>query len=330
MSWSERKANALPLNTILTGDALTTLESLPAGSVDCVVTSPPYFQLRNYGTAGQLGMEQTVDDWVANLRQVCGAAAQVLVPSGALWLNLGDSFSRHPRYGAPAKGLLLAPERLLLALADDGWLVRTKVIWHKPNAMPTSVNDRLKLSYEVIYFLVRRRRYFFDLEAIKEPVRSMKVRRMGTPGVGRPQWVGPLAASRPGLRPVRESDAVARTSKTPDDVWSIATRGARGLEHPAMFPPELVRRPILATCPIEVCTNCGRGRKASEQTMPCKCDASTRPGRVLDPFCGSGTTALVAQELGRDFVGIEINADYVRLAEQRLGLDQVPDVEVAA
>src|SRR5688572_15562351 len=113
-----------PRNTILLGDAAATLARLETDSVDCVVTSPPYFQLRDYGVAGQLGTEPTVHGWVAGLRQVFREAARVLVPTGGLWLNLGDSFSRHPRYGAPPKGLLLAPERLLLALAQDGWLVR--------------------------------------------------------------------------------------------------------------------------------------------------------------------------------------------------------------
>src|SRR5438128_8041117 len=105
----------LPRNTILTGDAAAVLAELPEASVDCVVTSPPYYQLRDYGVAGQLGLEPTVEGWVADLRQVCREVARVLVPTGALWLNLGDSFSRHPKYGAPTKGLLLAPERVLLA-----------------------------------------------------------------------------------------------------------------------------------------------------------------------------------------------------------------------
>src|SRR5256885_9171231 len=137
-----------PRNTILTGDAVTRLRELPPASVDCVVTSPPYFQLRDYGVPGQLGLEPTVSGWVADLRQICREVARVLVPTGSLWLNLADSFSRHDRYGAPTKGLLLAPERLLLALAQDGWIVRNKVIWSKPNPMPNSVTDPLALTYE--------------------------------------------------------------------------------------------------------------------------------------------------------------------------------------
>lgn len=213
-----------PRNTILTGDAVTNLRELPASSVDCVVTSPPYFQLRDYATPGQLGLEPTVAEWVANLGRVCREVARVLVQTGALWLNLGDSFSRHPKYGAPTKSLLLAPERLLLALADDGWLVRTKVVWHKTNAMPSSVTDRLSLSYEVIYFLVRQRTYFFDLDAIREPHRSSGAKRARVPQQQLPLWAGPLAGSRRGLQRARAAGEPGHPlGKNPGDVWSVAT-----------------------------------------------------------------------------------------------------------
>jgi hypothetical protein len=226
---------AVPRNTILTGDALTRLQELPGQSVDCVVTSPPYFQLRDYGVRGQLGLEPTVSGWVAELREVCREVARVLVPTGALWLNLGDSFSRHPKYGAPVKGLLLAPERLLLALAQDGWLVRTKVIWAKTNPMPSSVTDRLSLTYEVIYFLVRGPKYFFDLDAIREPHTSSPAKRTRTPQHHPPEWAGPLAGTREGLRRPRTED---RRGKNPGDVWRVATRGYRGA-HFATDPGDL-------------------------------------------------------------------------------------------
>src|SRR5690349_22062526 len=148
-----------PRNTILIGDAATRLQELPPACVDTVVTSPPYFQLRDYHVAGQLGLEPTVSGWVANLRTVFREVFRVLVPTGSLFLNLGDSFSRHPKYGAPTKSLLLAPERLLLALVQDGWIVRNKLIWAKPNPLPSSVSDRFTLTYEWVYFLVRQERY---------------------------------------------------------------------------------------------------------------------------------------------------------------------------
>lgn len=320
---------AAPRNTILTGDALTRLRELPGQSVDCVVTSPPYFQLRDYGVQGQLGLEPTVSGWVAELREFCREVARVLVPTGSLWLNLGDSFSQHPKYGAPVKSLLLAPERLLLALAQDGWLVRTKVIWAKTNPMPSSVTDRLSLTYEVIYFLVRSRTYFFDLDAIREPHKSSEAKRARTPQHHSPEWAGPLAGTRGGLRRPRTGDMPGHVlGKNPGDVWQVATRGFRGA-HFATFPPELVRRPILATCPAVVCTACGQGQKMRTGTLQCQCKAPARRGIVLDPFFGTGTVGLVARELGRDWLGIELNPAYVRLAEQRLGLGSANAAPVA-
>src|SRR5262245_45737225 len=164
--------NQLPRNTILGGDATERLRQLPMASVDCVITSPPYYQLRDYGMSGQIGLEPTICEWVTNVRTVLAQVARVLKPTGALWLNLGDSFSRHPRYGGPPRGMLLAPERLALALTQDGWLIRNKVVWAKTNPMPSSASDRLTLTYEIVYFLVRSPQYFFDLDAIREPHRS--------------------------------------------------------------------------------------------------------------------------------------------------------------
>jgi DNA modification methylase len=341
----------LPRNTILTGDATARLRELPTGTVDCVITSPPYFQLRDYGVPGQLGLEATVEDWVAGLRPVFAEVARVLKPAGSLWLNLGDSFSRHARYGAAPKGLLLAPERLVLALAGDGWLVRNKVIWAKTNPMPTSVTDRLTLTYEPVYFLVRSRRYFFDLDAIREPHHSRSDRKSGRGPLGvRPGWSGPLAGSRDGLRQAHPDGRPGHLlGKNPGDVWRIATHGYAGA-HFATFPEELVRRPILATCPEAVCTACGQpwrrpvtvrrlGHTAAAGTddyvrryprrwetvrevgalVPCGCGAPTVAGVALDPFFGTGTVGVVAQKLGRDWLGVELSPEYVRLAWERLG-----------
>jgi site-specific DNA-methyltransferase (adenine-specific) len=343
----------VPRREILLGDATTRLRGLPATSVDCVVTSPPYYQLRNYDSGGQLGLEATVDEWVEGLREVFSEVARVLKPSGSTWLNLGDSFSRHPKYGAPAKGLLCAPERLLLALAEDGWIVRNKVIWAKPNPMPTSITDRLTLSYEVIYLLVRSPRYFFDLDAIREPHRSKGGRQAGNTIETKPDWAGPLAGKQDGLRRARaQGEPGHALGKNPGDVWTIPTRGFKG-PHFATFPPELIRRPILATCPEAVCSRCGTPwrRKVTVRRIPigspakspltrdrhimrtgdrwnavrevgdfipCPCGAPTVPGVVLDPFMGSGTVGLVAEQLGRDWLGIELNPDYRDLALRRI------------
>jgi site-specific DNA-methyltransferase (adenine-specific) len=323
----------VPRRAILLGDARERLKGLPSDSVDCAVTSPPYYMLRDYGNTGQIGLESSVDEWVEHLRLVFAELRRVLKPAGSLWLNLGDSFSRHTRYGAPPKSLVCAPERLLLALAADGWIVRNKVIWAKPNPLPSSVADRLNLTYEVIYLLVRSPQYFFDLDAIREPHRSHSARRVGTPVDKKPEWAGPLAGKQDGLRRARPADQPGHElGKNPGDVWTIPTRGFKG-PHFATFPPQLLRRPILATCPEAVCTRCGTpwkrritvhrnsaGHLEREvgDLVSCNCHAATVPGLVLDPFVGAGTVGLVAEELGRDWLGIEINRHFRALALRRI------------
>ncbi len=352
--------DSLPRNSTLVGDAFERLRGLPSASIDCVVTSPPYYQLRDYGVDGQLGLEATVAEWVESLRAVFNEVARVLKPAGALWLNLGDAYSRHVRYGAPPKSLLLAPERLVLALTRDGWRLRNKVVWSKPNAMPHSVRDRLNTTHDFVYLMVRSPRYFFDLHAIREPHRSRHGHRGRVP-VCPPEAVGPLADPNLGLARTRPDGLPGHPlGKNPGDVWTIPTRGYKGA-HFATFPPELVRRPLLSTCPARICVICGSpwqtvaaerriGRVVRIRRDPfvrryptryevvrdgmrlapgCDCDGGTRPGVVLDPFFGTGTVAVVAEQLGRDWLGIELNPDYARLAEQRIAaarLARVPDV----
>ena len=171
---------------ILLGDALERLRELATDSVDTVVTSPPYFLLRNYGVDGQLGAEQTVAQWVAGLRAVMAEVARVLKDDGSVWLNLGDTYSRHDKHGAPPKSLLLGPERLLLGLVEDGWVVRNKLVWAKPNPMPASVRDRLSCAWEPIYLLVRSRSYFFDLDAVRVPPTEGTTRKKPSGRRGRP------------------------------------------------------------------------------------------------------------------------------------------------
>ncbi|WP_045877254.1 site-specific DNA-methyltransferase [Pseudofrankia sp. DC12] len=328
----------LPRNIILTGDAATRLRELPAATVDCVITSPPYYALRNYGHDDQLGLEATVDEWVAGLMPVFRELARVVKPTGSVWLNLGDSFSRHARYGAAPKGLLLAPERLVLALSGAGWLVRNKVVWAKTNPMPSSIQDRLTLTYEVVYFLARSPRYFFDLDAIREPHRSGGGKAAAKADHARPTYRGPLAASNEGLARERPPGQPGHPlGKNPGDVWQLPASNYRG-GHFATFPPRLTQRPLLATCPEAVCTACGQGWKrqytvrrlwsAKDQEattvreagefIRCNCDAPTVPGVVLDPFFGTGTVGAVACENRRDYLGIELNPHYVQLAEERI------------
>jgi site-specific DNA-methyltransferase (adenine-specific) len=331
-------APRLPRNRVVVGDAAQRLRELPADSIDCVVTSPPYFALRDYGEARQLGREASVDGWVANLLTVADELARVLKSEGSLWLNLGDSYSRHPRYGAPRKGLVLAPERLLLALAERGWLVRNKIVWAKPNPMPASVGDRLGCTWEPLYLLTRAAHYYFDLDAIRVPHTSSPSPRRHTersaaaqPDTRPPAWAGPLAGNQSGLAQLKAAGLAGHPlGKNPGDVWRFGTSSHRGGHH-ATFPEALVERPLLAGCPERVCTTCGSawrrakvarriGRLAvvGELASGCECRAGWQPGVVLDPFLGSGTTAVVAERLGRDWVGIELNPDFAAIAERRV------------
>lgn len=323
----------LPRNTILTGNARDVLAGLLPESVDCCITSPPYANgLRDYGYPGQLGQEPTITEYVENLRDVLRLIRRTLKDSGSLWLNLGDAYSKHPRHGAPRGGLLLAPQRLALALAADGWLIRNVVCWAKPNPLPQSAADRLSPTYEVVIFATKTRRPFFDLDAIRIPHRS--AHRAGKP---RQREDGRrYQGNNTGLGRLKAAGRVgARNGKNPGDVWTVATAADR-LGHQATYPEALIERPLLATCPERICVQCDRAwtRPTRIKNVPtneglrhvrevgtqrrCDCFAPTRPGVVLDPFMGTGTTAVVAERLRRDWLGVEVHPGFVTLAEQRL------------
>jgi site-specific DNA-methyltransferase (adenine-specific) len=317
-----------PTNRVIVGDTRQVLATLAPASVDCIVTSPPYFCLRNYGVEGQMGLEVSVEGWVDELRAVARGLARVLRPEGSLFLNLGDSFSKHLRYGAQPKSLLLGPERLVLALQEGGWIVRNKIIWAKTNPQPSSVGDRLSATWEVVYFLTRQPHYYFDLDAIRVPHRSVGTGRSRVAqdiSTKPPAWAGPLAGANHGLARLKVSGLPGHPlGKNPGDVWELATAGYRGA-HFAVFPERLVERPIRAACPERVCTACGQpwrrkayptGHRILQPT--CTCQARYRPGLVLDPFIGSGTVGVVAERLGRDWLGIELNPSFAELTRQRI------------
>ena len=324
----------LPRNTFLVGDVRTRLRELPDNSIDSIVTSPPYFGVRNYGHEDQMGAEKYVEHWAEDLREVCREAARVLKPTGALWLNLGDTYARNPGEGAPSKSLLLGPARLALALLRDGWILRNQVVWAKSNPMPSSVRDRLSTTHEVVFFLVRSRRYYFDLNAIRQPLRTTAqqsttdAQRRYPPDDTRRTARG--VNDNSGLSGLKARGAAGHPlGKNPGDVWRLATANYRGA-HFAVFPSSLVERPILATCPERICTACGQPWQGERQQcdgrlLPigplrpnCGCRATWRPGVVLDPFMGAGTVALAAEKHGRDWLGIELNAAYVAQAKERL------------
>jgi DNA modification methylase len=320
-------------NRIIIGDAYEQLIKLPDANIDTVITSPPYFGLRDYGHWRQVGLESNVELWADRLLTICREIGRVLKPSGSLWLNLGDSFSNHPRQGTPNKSLLLGPQRLALKLVRDGWLLRNQIIWAKPNGMPSSVTDRFSCKYEVILLLVRSRHYFFDLDPVRErPISPRRPKTVGSnlylpPDAQPPRHYGlDLNAGLSRLKAAGHPSH--RLGKNPGDVWTQPTGGYRGA-HFATFPLRLIERPLLATCPECVCAACGapwRRQTADRGPNPslgllrpdCGCRAAGEPGIVLDPFLGSGTVAIAAEQHGRDWIGIELNPRYAALAKQRL------------
>lgn len=335
---TDARFSELPRNQVLIGDARQQLTELPENSVDTVITSPPYFALRDYGQDGQLGLEASVDDWVHQLVQVCREIRRVLRPTGGLWLNVGDSYSQHPREGARKKSLLLGPARLAIGLAADGWIVRNHVIWAKTNPMPSNVTDRLSSTHESLYFLTRQECYFFDLNAIREPHKENQAhgRAKGKDAkVYPPPGVLPRRSDRAqdinnGLDKLKAANVAGHPlGKNPGDVWPIGTASFHG-EHFASFPARLVERPLLATCPERTCEECGLPWQRSKQFLhgrmlavgtlnaACECQTSWQPGVVLDPFIGTGTVALVAEQHGRDWIGIEINPRFAAMTEQRV------------
>jgi len=313
-----------PTTTLHVGDAREVLATMPDGSADCIVTSPPYWANRDYGIARQYGHEPDPAAYTETLRGVFREARRVLADDGTCWLNLGDSYSvggaaatgLHAHIGAglasrrapgmPGKNLLGIPWRVAFALQDDGWILRNAVVWHKPNAMPESVRDRLNCRHEQIFLLVKQPAYWFDLDPIRVPHTTVHpVARGGTrrpprgpaggrhPGGNRPPKYGPhsrevVAARRYGDGRHRRGHPRGRN---PGHVWSIPTRPYRG-PHFAAFPIDIPLRCIAAGC---------------------------KPGGiVLDPFCGTGTTGLAARQLGRRFTGIELNPAFAALASERL------------
>jgi site-specific DNA-methyltransferase (adenine-specific) len=320
----------LPRNQILAGDAAKVLARLLPESVDCVITSPPYFRQRDYGVPGQLGQEATITEYVARLRRVCRGIRRVLKPHGSAFFVVGDTYARQSGRGVPVGSRFLMPERVALMLAASSWCIRNVCVWHKPNPLPESVRDRLSSTYEVVIFATKQRRYLFDLDAIRIPHRSA--------GRARPRC-GPLLlyqGANSGLGALKATGRVGHPhGKNPGDVWTIPTANDR-LGHQATFPEALIEPLLLASCPERICVQCDRAwtrptRIVTTQTSEgprhtrrvgelrrCGCFAPARPGVVLDPFLGTGTTAVVAERHHRDWLGIELSERYRALAAERL------------
>lgn len=326
---------------IIQGDALTVLKTIGDETINCCVTSPPYYNLRDYGCDGQIGLESTPEEYIQKLVEIFREVRRVLKQDGTLWVNIADSYagsgkgrvkdgtakietfgdknrtSQGTMNGRLAKtvsdrckpkDLIGIPWMLAFALRADGWYLRQDIIWAKPNPMPESVRDRCTKSHEYIFMLSKSPKYYFDSEAISEPVAESTLKRVSqdienqqgsyTPSKANGKM---KAAVRYGGKKYTENpDKFSRTKsgniydykpkRNKRDVWTVTTKPYKGA-HFATFPPDLIEPCVLAGCPAG--------------------------GVVLDPFAGSGTTGMVAKQNGRDFVLIELNEEYVNLCTDR-------------
>jgi DNA modification methylase len=300
-------------NRILTGDSLHTLKTLPDKSVDCCVTSPPYYLLRDYdGIEGQIGIEETPEKYIDKLLSIFHEVHRILKDDGTLWVNIADTYNgsgknngntkplsplqlantasrsvkRTEIDGLPSKSLIGIPWRFALAMQNE-WLVRQDIIWAKTNPMPESVKDRFCRSHEYVLLFSKNQKYYFNSGHAREKAMSYNGFSVGGTrrGYAKKQGATGLTEQNHG------NNYNATPYRTIRDVWHIATE-ASGEEHYAMFPQKLITPCVLCGCPEN--------------------------GVVLDPFMGSGTTAVVAMKHNRKYIGCEINPEYVRIAEKRI------------
>jgi DNA modification methylase len=306
------------LNEIICGDALSSLKRFPPESIDCVVTSPPYFSLRDYDAEGQIGLETDFNEYLEKLLAVFNEVKRVLKPMGTCWIVLGNTYGgsggasgnlfrgkkgisplakNSPKFyrnkNKYQKSLLQIPARFSIAMIESGWILRNEIVWHKPNCLPSSAVDRFTVDFEKVFFFVKSRKYYFNQqleplrarERLKRPIFSSKKRQkyrdVAFSAINHKTFeTSRLRMLEKGLRNKRS-------------VWRIGTARFSG-KHFAVYPPKLIETPITAGCPEN--------------------------GIVLDPFMGSGTTAVVAKSLNRHFIGVELNRRYIKIANERLRL----------
>ena len=288
-------------------------------SIDCVVTSPPYWGLRDYGINGQFGLEDSLDSYIQNLVEAFREVWRVLKPTGTVWLNLGDTYSNSNLgfkiSGVKEKELIGIPWRVALALQADGWYLRQDIIWHKPNPMPEAVKDRCTKSHEYIFLLTKDSKYYYDNEAIMEEAKTGKHTRVRASNFKKQSQIDGRYVG--GGRPeIIYYDGM----KNKRDVWTVPLKGYKGA-HFAVFPETLITPCILAGSSAKgCCSECGAPYKRDfKKWVPtCDCKASIVPSVVLDIFSGSGTTVVTAIKNGRKGIGIELNREYVELSIDRI------------
>ena len=341
-------------NRIICGDCLEVLKQLPDESVNCCITSPPYWALRDYGVEGQLGLEPTFQEYLDKLIIIFDEVKRVLRKDGTCWVVLGDTyggFRKGSNIKFKAQGLdkclLQIPARFAIMMIDRGWRLRNEIIWQRPNNIPSSVRDRFTMDYEKVYFFTKNKKYWFT-QQFEEYAESSKS-RMKYPRYNK------NSKGASGQYAVVNDTYKINYGRNKRCVWSISTKPFKG-PHYAVFPSDLIEPMIKAGCPEFICKKCGRPRDVIIQKTvvdqknkkpytaetswirhgtgattlgstnvyevtgltDCGCNSGWDKGIVLDPFIGSGTTGLVAKQLGRDFIGIELNPDYCKLAEERL------------
>ena len=318
-------------DNIIQGDALNVLKTIPDESIDMVMTSPPYWALRDYGVEGQLGLEPTFQEYINKLCDIFDEVKRVLKKEGTCWVNLGDTYSSQSSYSekgrqgyeeknanmsqlmkkrfdekksgkqstrsgrgrnasVPEKSLCQIPSRFAIEMTNRGWILRNELIWHKPNCMPSSAKDRFTVDFEKIFFFSKNKKYWFEqqLEPHKEvsiKARNSRLNQTTNIGANKSAVNVQLGDEKRGNRFIPEGGRNKRC------VWKITTKPFKEA-HFAVYPPELCETPIKAGCP--------------------------QGGIVLDPFFGAGTTGVVAKKLGRDYIGIELNPEYIKIAEKRL------------
>jgi DNA modification methylase len=337
----------IQVNKIVCSDTFEYMKQIPDGFVDCAITSPPYWRLRDYKIEGQFGLEKTPDDYVRTMVRVFREVKRVLKDTGTFWLNIGDSYSD--------KDLIGIPWKVAFALKEDGWYLRQDIIWHKPNCIPESVKDRCTKAHEYVFLFSKSKDYYFDPDAIKED----SVRDWSTAGGSILNRTGRLGLSG------RNEDSTESKTYSHDEglyknkrsVWSVPTKPFTEA-HFATFPEDLIEPMVKsATSEKGVCKRCGKpwvrnikaepvdkedrkgvhlvgdgeGACGSTYNIPhqkakreflgwiptCECVVDVKPAVVFDPFCGCGTACLVAKKLGRDYIGCDINQKYIDIANGR-------------
>jgi len=309
------------VSKIICANALDGLKTLVDNSVDMCVTSPPYYGLRDYGESGQIGMEQTPQEYIEHLTEIFMEVHRVLKPTGTLWINIGDSYAgsgkgpmslavagngknstlyaRNSKVhevpktwdGIKPKDMIGIPWMLAFSLRAKGWYLRSDIIWHKTNCLPESVKDRPTKCYEHIFLLSKSRKYYYDYKAIQEPLKQVSKERYKRGRSAESKYA--REGVQKNINGVREdSSHFDQEYKRKRDVWEVSTNTFKLDEHFAMYPEKLIE--------------------------PCVLAGSEKGGIVLDPFFGSGTTGVVAKKHGREYIGIDINAKYCKLAEKRI------------